>query len=426
MSGKFSFLGMALYTAGNMIGTGTHQTLNALARDGCGNLLWANFLLAGLLASLSSLPLFHLYGKHPADDCLLVSAEAGFGRRWGSFIALVNGHLVSMELLFAVTMQVSFFGDAAAAQTPFGDWAGKVAAVVLLLVLWMSVRARGALFTARIAFWLGVLELSTVGLLVLSSFLAWRIGRPLRPVSSLFDASETKWDQFSSGIHVAIFAYGGFPGMIQSGDLVRQPARDVPLGIVLACILTMCIYVLMSASVLLVAEPASIQSFETGFDSLQSIVPDVVLKGISLTVLSSVANNIMENSLVIISNLTQMVSSGTLAFLDLGLCRSDSVTFGSIILLTIFKDSIGLRFLGDAIDFALLLQFAILAILSISLMIQERTHLKIIPPVLSLMANCLLGIWHCYHASLKPMLLLLIFCVLLPLIYQLNSKGKVE
>ena len=88
--------------------------------------------------------------------------------------------------------------------------------------------------------------------------------------------------------------------MIQAGGLVSNPARDLPLGIVLACVLTMCVYVAMSASVLFVASPAAIREFNTGFDGLRGILPDTVLRAVSATVLPSVANNVMENSLVVI------------------------------------------------------------------------------------------------------------------------------
>ena len=95
--------------------------------------------------------------------------------------------------------------------------------------------------------------------------------------------------------------------MIQAGDLLSNPSRDLPLGIVMACVLTMFIYSSISVSVLLVAAPEGIAQFKTGFDCPHGILPESLLKGISLTVLSSVANNVMENSLVIISNLDQVL-----------------------------------------------------------------------------------------------------------------------
>ena len=101
MAHRFSSVGMALYTAGSMIGTGTHQTLIGLVDKGCGNLLWANFLLSGLLVTLSALPLLDLYVKYPSDDCLHRAAENGFGRCWGGWISFIDGQLISIELLFA-------------------------------------------------------------------------------------------------------------------------------------------------------------------------------------------------------------------------------------------------------------------------------------------------------------------------------------
>ena len=177
-----------------------------------GNLLWADFLLSGLLVTLSTMPLFHLYAKYPSDDCLHRAAQAGFGKRWGGCMSFINGQLVSIELLFAVTMQVSFFGRCAAGLLPeeFGGWASAVAklvALALLLVLWCAFRARGALFTASIEFFLGVVELCTVGVLVLSSAFGWAVGFTLRPTMHLLDASETNYSKFFSGVHVAIFAY---------------------------------------------------------------------------------------------------------------------------------------------------------------------------------------------------------------------------
>lgn len=104
-------------------------------------------------------------------------------------------------------------------------------------------------------------------------------------------------------------------------------------------------------------------------------------------------NNVMENSLVIITNLNQMVSDGKgLMFLDLGLCSSDSMTFGLIIVLTLFQEYIRLRFFGDDIDFALL-QFAAFALLSIANQNVPKPHkfsCALALPVISLAANVLL------------------------------------
>ena len=72
---KFSATGMALYTAGHMIGPGTHQTLIALAKDGCGNLLWVNFLPSGMLVTLSALPLVHLYAKYPSRMTAFIARQ---------------------------------------------------------------------------------------------------------------------------------------------------------------------------------------------------------------------------------------------------------------------------------------------------------------------------------------------------------------
>eukprot|EP00930_Biecheleria_cincta_P069823 TRINITY_DN57515_c0_g1_i1.p1 TRINITY_DN57515_c0_g1~~TRINITY_DN57515_c0_g1_i1.p1 ORF type:complete len:475 (+),score=85.80 TRINITY_DN57515_c0_g1_i1:147-1427(+) len=413
---------MAVYTAGNMIGTGTHQTLIGLAQNGCGNMLWANFLLSGVLVTLSALPLLHLYHRFPTNDCLHQAATSGLGAVPGGLVAFVNGQLVTIELIFAVTMQAAFFGRTAASQFLEGgdelfSLCSKMMSLAVLAILWILYRKTGALFTANIAWALGVLELSTVGLLILSSPIASFAGTRLRPLGALLDGSQTDAIKFPSGIHFAIFAYGGFPGMIQSADLVDNPSRNVPLGIVVACVMTTCIYVVMSASVLLVSQPAAIASFQNGFDSLRDILPSRVLAIISCTVLSSVANNIMENALVVIENLTQMTattagSSLPLSLPNLGMCRADTFTFGAIAILTMFKSELGLGMLGDAIDFALLLQFAIFAILCISS--KEASLGMLLVAVLSLTSNAVLAAWHLCHASALPMIMLIVL-VFLPL-----------
>ena len=93
---------------------------------------------------------------------------------------------------------------------------------------------RGALHS-----WLGILELCTVGLLALSSCLGW-------------------------AVHGVAFASHSERVSLR-GFMLSNPARDLPLGIVLACVLTMCVYVAMSASVLLVASPAARQRIQHRF-----------------------------------------------------------------------------------------------------------------------------------------------------------------
>jgi len=421
-------LGMAVYTAGNMIGTGTHQTLIKLAGDGCDNALWANFLLAGLLASLSAVPLLHLYEQFPTSDCLHRAASAGLGGFWGPLVSFVNGQLITIELIFAVTMQTSFFGDCVSdllAADPAGT-TPVVVCLVLLVVLFSVYRISGALFTANVAWTLGVVELITVGLLVLSGPLRLLAGGSLRPTVALLDWSRTQPAGFLSGIHVAIFAYGGFPGMLQEGGLVKDPRRNLPLGILTACVMTTCVYSLMSASVLLVVEPGAIARFTNGFDALRGTLPDRAIGMISCTVLSSVANNIMENTLVVIENVHQMttVKDGCrkLVPAGVGFCSPDVLVYGAIAILTALKKRIGLgALLGDAVDFALILQFAIFAVLSIvNIDGQQPLNRRSIVPVLSLAANGLVGAWHLYNASATPMVILMCL-VFLPLSF--SCKG---
>lgn len=421
-------IGMAVYTAGNMIGTGTHQTLIKLAGDGCDNALWANFLLAGLLASLSAVPLLHLYDKFPNSDCLHQAASEGLGGFWGPLVSFVNGQLITIELVFAVTMQTSFFGDCVA-DLLAEDLAGRTPVLVclgLLFVLFLVYRISGALFTANVAWFLGVVELVTVGLLVLSGPLRLLAGGPLRPTVALLDWSRTRPASFLSGIHVAIFAYGGFPGMLQEGGLVKNPRRNLPLGILVACAMTMCIYSLMSASVLLVAEPGDIAGFTNGFDALRGTLSAPAIAVISCTVLSSVANNIMENTLVVIENVHQMTTAKDdcrkLVLAGVDFCSPDVLVYGAIAVLTAVKKDIGLgALLGDAIDFALILQFGIFAVLSLAnLDGQQPLNYRSLVPVVSLAANGLLGVWHLYNASATPMVILMCL-VLLPLVFSVKG-----
>ena len=413
---KFSLQSMAVYTAGNMIGTGTHQTLIALAESGCGNVLWANFLLAGILVTLSALPLLHLYHKFPSNDCLQQAAAAGLGPFWGKWLAFVNGQLISIELIFAVTMQATFFGKNLAARfTDVDDVRfSTLLSIALLIFLCILYRKVGALFTANIAWALGVLELCTVGILILSSAICVLASKPIRPVESLVDWSQTTFTKFPSGIHMAIFAYGGFPGMIQSADLVENPGRNVPLGIVCACLMTTIIYTAMSVSVLLVSEPAAVASFRNGFDSLRNVLPEHLLAAISCTVLSSVANNIMENALVVMENMKQMF--------PMHFSRpADSFTFAAIGFCTFLNSYLKLNFLGDAIDFALILQFAIFAILCLSS--QGGSLGARFVAFVSLLANSLLASWHLYHASAMPMFILMIL-VALPIFVPQRDKRE--
>jgi len=145
-----------------------------------------------------------------------------------------------------------------------------------------------------------------------------------------------------------------------------------------------------------------------------------VIACISLTVLSSVANNIMENVLVVIGNLQQMatVKDGDhkLTLPNVGLLVSwDVLAFGAIAALTVLKEAITLGVLGDAIDFALILQFTVFAVLSLANAGGARPRgRRSLVPMASLAANGFLGVWHLCYSSPLPMIILTIL-VLLPL-----------
>ena len=88
-----------------------------------------------------------------------------------------------------------------------------------------------------------------------------------------------------------------------------------------------------------------------------------------------------------------------------------------------FKDTIGLAVLGDAIDFALIMQFGIFAILSMACQKGEAIFtLRQLVPMLSLCANAFLGIWHFCSTSPWPMSILA-FLVVLPLLVPVADGG---
>ena len=224
---------LILYGLGNIIGAGIYVLIGKVA-EVAGYLAPAAFLTAALVATLTAFTYGELASRYPYSAGEAVYLQAGFGKTWLS---------VTAGLLIAVAGVVS----SAAIVRGFAAYlealieVDHTIAITLALVTMGAVAIWGILESLLFAALFTILE---IGGLV---FIIW-IGRGsfsvlpehLPTMTPTLDPGA--WGMILIGGFLAFYAYIGFEDMVNIAEEVKNPRRNLPIGIVTAFVLASLLY----------------------------------------------------------------------------------------------------------------------------------------------------------------------------------------
>jgi basic amino acid/polyamine antiporter, APA family len=246
----------ALITIGAVIGTGIFITsadiVRVLPHGGLLLLVWA---VGGLLTLAGALTYAELGVVYPDAGGIYTFLKEAYGPLWGflygwaSFLVIMSGGIAALAVAFGIYFG-SFFPffsiDHVLLAVPVGGWTwtlsgGQAAAVGAIVVLtavnYLGVREGAALQN--------FLTLLKVGAIV--AFVGLGFALPARhavglaaPLPGL--GAGALFTAFGVGMVAALWTYDGWYGLTFSAGEMRNPGRNLPVGLIAGCAVIMVLY----------------------------------------------------------------------------------------------------------------------------------------------------------------------------------------
>lgn len=241
---------------GVVIGSGLFVITGVAAAEHAGPGLVFSFLLAGLACVCAALCYAELSSAIPASGSAYTFAYVGLGEIFGWFIGwcLTLEYIVAMS---AVAVGWSAYAANAAAlfhmEIPFALTAdpfsgGMVNLPALIIISTMAfLQLKGAKQSAKLN---NALVVVKIGVILI--FLA----------ATAAHVDPANWDPFLpfglngvvSGAAVVFFAYLGFDAVANCAEEVKDPQKNLPIGIILSLIIATALYILVTLALTGVAK----------------------------------------------------------------------------------------------------------------------------------------------------------------------------
>jgi APA family basic amino acid/polyamine antiporter len=246
----------ALITIGAVIGTGIFITsadiVRVLPHGGLLLLVWA---VGGLLTLAGALTYAELGVIYPDAGGIYTFLKEAYGPLWGflygwaSFLVIMSGGVAALAVAFGIYFG-SFFPyfaiDHVLVAVPLGGWtwtfSGGQLAAVGAIVLLTAVNYLGVREGAALQNLLTVLK---VGAIV--AFVGFGFALPARhsvglaaPLPGL--GLGALLTAFGVGMVAALWTYDGWYGLTFSAGEMRDPGRDLPVGLIAGCAIIMALY----------------------------------------------------------------------------------------------------------------------------------------------------------------------------------------
>jgi APA family basic amino acid/polyamine antiporter len=253
----------ALITIGAIIGSGIFLTTSDIAR-GLPQPLWilAVWIVGGLLTLAGALTYAELGAMYPHTGGIYVFLReaygplAGFLYGWAAFFVIMSGGIAAIAVGFGQYLGIFlpfFSGRHELWSLPLGAWVWRVdgcqIAGVLAILALTAINHAGLRQGAWVQNLMTVLKIGAIGLFVTGGFVvrapvavAWTAPLPRLPGGLLA--------AFGVGMIAALWTYDGWYGLTFSAGELKNPARSLPLGLILGVIATVLMYAAMNLAYL--------------------------------------------------------------------------------------------------------------------------------------------------------------------------------
>ncbi|MFC1691098.1 APC family permease [Nanoarchaeota archaeon] len=216
---------------GVILGAGIYALIGA-ASGYSGNAVWISFFIASFVAALTGLSYAELSSMYTDDSGEFRYVGKAFGRKLGIFAG------------FAIMF--SGISTAAAVALSFGGYLSALINTPVILA------AIGSLLLFTLINYIGIKESITIniiftaiemlGLLIIIGLGISRFG------SIDYLAMPNGWTGVFHSAALIFFAYLGFEEIVKLSEETKKPQRNIPLGLLLAIVITSVIYMLVALS----------------------------------------------------------------------------------------------------------------------------------------------------------------------------------
>ncbi len=224
---------ITLYGLGNILGAGIYVLVGKVVGTAGVHAPLA-FVIAAMVAALSAFTYGELAARYPVSAGEAVYVDAAFGV---VAISLSVGLLIALAgMVSAATLARGFVGYLHI----FIQAPGYLIIVMLVLSLG-AVAAWGIGESARIAALITLIEIG--GLLLIVYVARESFAELPAQASTIFIPSSTiAWEGAMLGAFLAFYAFIGFEDMVNVAEEVEHPERNLPLGILVALVISTTLY----------------------------------------------------------------------------------------------------------------------------------------------------------------------------------------
>ena len=228
---------LTLYGLGNILGAGIYVLIGKVVATAGVFAPWS-FLLASVLAGLTAFTYAELSSRYPLSAGEAVYLQVGFGLKYlSSGVGLL---IILAGIVSSATISRGFVGY-------FQQfWTLPETGVIIVLVAALcALAAWGIVESVRVAALFTLAEVFGLAMIIWVAFPdAGQLGSSLKALAEPSDF--VAWNGILLGGILAFYAFIGFEDMVNVAEEVRDPARTMPLAILLALVVSTLMYMLVS------------------------------------------------------------------------------------------------------------------------------------------------------------------------------------
>ncbi len=294
---KLGLTDAALLLVGAVIGSGIFVVPSLIAqRIAEPGLVIAIWLFTGLLVLCGALTLAELGAMLPHSGGLYVYIREAYGPFWAFLYGWTNLLVVIAAPIAALTaaflMYLKYF-------LPLAPWQEKGMGIVLILVL-AAVNCRGTVWGARVQNLFAFLKIAGIAALVGLALFMHPDGASARNFLPLWPEAYRTGLAAAVGVAMisTLFAYDGWHFVGFTAGEIRNPQRNIPLGILLGVFIVIGVYVSANLAYIYVLGQAAIAgSTRVATDAMVAMVGPAGGTLITLAILCSTFGAIAANVL---------------------------------------------------------------------------------------------------------------------------------
>ncbi|WP_299089368.1 amino acid permease [uncultured Metabacillus sp.] len=292
-----SALDLTLLGVGAIIGTGIFVLTGVVAAESAGPALILSFVLSGIVCALAAFCYAEFASTVPISGSVYTYTYATLGEIFAFIIgwdlmleyllataAVATGWSGYFQALlegFGIMLPASFTSAPGSAE---GGIINLPAVIIILLIT--ALLSRGAKESARVNNIMVFIKLAVIFAYI---------------IAGMFYVKPDNWTPFApfgfegiiTGAATVFFAYIGFDAVATAAEEVKNPQRDVPIGIIASLAICTVLYMLVSFiltgmvpySQLNVADPVTFALQFVGQDSLAGIISVGAITGITTVLL---------------------------------------------------------------------------------------------------------------------------------------------